>query len=248
MSEVDASRAVVLVGFALAGGSTNWNLANALGSGRSDAFQAGVYAKRYFGPAYVSGALAFANNWFTTNRTAFAGDQLTASFDGQSYAARLEGGYRYALPAPTPGGIVGVTPYAALQSQWFHAPSYSETDLSGGGFALAYNAMTANDTRSELGSRFGDLTVVYGMPLILRGRLAWAHDWVDNPALTAGFEALPESSFIVYGAAPPKDSALTTAGAELHVNTNWSLLGKFDGDFAPGSQTCSGSGTVRYTW
>ncbi len=111
-----------------------------------------------------------------------------------------------------------------------------------------YRAPTANDTRSELGGRFDDLTMVSGMPLILRGRLAWEHDWVDNPALNAGFQSLPGSSFIVYGAAPPKDSALTTAGAELHINSNWSLLGKFDGDFGSGAQTYSGSGTVRYTW
>lgn len=235
-------------GFGLSGGGTNWNLAQALGDGRSDTFQAGLYAKHYFGPAYVSGALAFGNNWFTTNRTAFAGDQLTASFDGQSYAARLEGGYRYGLPAPVPGAILGVTPYAALQTQWFHSPAYSETDLTGGGFGLSYNAMTANDTRSELGARFDDLTVINGMPLILRGRLAWAHDWVTNPALDAVFQALPGTSFIVYGAAPPKNSGLTTAGVELHITPSWSLLTKFDGAFAPTSQTYAGSGTLRYTW
>ena len=32
-----------VLGFSLAGGGTNWNLANALGNGRSDAFLAGVY-------------------------------------------------------------------------------------------------------------------------------------------------------------------------------------------------------------
>ena len=47
-----------ILGFALAGGGTSWSLAQALGSGRSDAFQAGVYGTKYFGPAYVSGALA----------------------------------------------------------------------------------------------------------------------------------------------------------------------------------------------
>jgi uncharacterized protein with beta-barrel porin domain len=52
----------MLAGFGLAGGGTNWTLANALGDGRSDTFQAGIYAKRYFGPAYVSSVLAFANN------------------------------------------------------------------------------------------------------------------------------------------------------------------------------------------
>jgi hypothetical protein len=44
-----------IVGFALAGGGTSWGLANALGSGRSDALQAGVYGISSFGPAYVAG-------------------------------------------------------------------------------------------------------------------------------------------------------------------------------------------------
>ncbi len=234
-------------GFALSGGGTNWNLAQGLGGGRSDAVQAALYAKHYVGPAYLFGALAFGNNWFTTNRTAM-GDQLTASFAGQSYAARLEGGYRFALPVFAEGVIAGVTPYGALQTQWFHAPAYSETDLTGGGLGLAFNSVTANDTRSELGARVDDLTMFYGMPLIWRGRLAWAHDWVSNIALNAAFQSLPGSSFIVNGAAPPTDSALASAGAELHINAHWTALAKFEGEFAPTSQTYAGSGTLKYTW
>ena len=232
-------------GFALAGGGTNWNLSQSLGSGRSDNFQAGVYGTTHFGPAYLSGALAFANHWFTTNRIAM-GDNLTANFQGQSYAARGEAGYRYGVPVT--GYIVGLTPYAALQVQDFHTPSYSETDLTGGGFGLTYNAVDATDTRSELGARFDNLTVWNGMPLILRGRLAWAHDWVSNPSLGAVFQALPGSSFTVNGAAPPKNSALTTAGAELHLSANWTAMAKFDGEFGAGSQTYAGTGTLKYSW
>jgi uncharacterized protein with beta-barrel porin domain len=232
-------------GFGLAGGGTNWNLAQNLGSGRSDSFQAGVYGTTHFGPAYLSGALAFANHWFTTNRIA-VGDDLTANFQGQSYAARGEAGYRYAVPVT--GYIVGVTPYAALQVQDFHTPSYSETDLSGGGFGLTYNAVNATDTRSELGARFDNLTVWNGMPLVLRGRLAWAHDWVSNPALGAVFQALPGSNFTVNGAAPPKDAALTTAAAELHLTANWTAIAKFDGEFAASAQTYAGTGTLKYSW
>jgi hypothetical protein len=102
-----------VVGFALAGGGTNWGLANSLGTGRSNAFLAGVYGVTRAGPAYLGGSLAFANNWFTINRSAL-GDQLNARFMGQSYGVRIEGGYRYAaLP------ILGVTPYAAIQAQDF---------------------------------------------------------------------------------------------------------------------------------
>jgi uncharacterized protein with beta-barrel porin domain len=235
----------IAYGFGLAGGGTNWDLAQGLGSGRSDAFQAGVYAKTHMGPAYLSAALAFANHWFTTDRIAM-GDQLRAAFTGQSYAARLEGGYRYAVPVP--GAIVGVTPYAAVQAQDFHTPSYSETDLTGGGFGLSYGSLNAANARSELGARLDNLQIMYGMPLILRGRLAWAHDWITDPTLGAVFEVLPGSNFTVNGAAPPKNSALTTAAAELHMTANWSLTAKFDGEFGSGSQTYAGTGTLRYMW
>jgi autotransporter-associated beta strand protein len=231
-----------IFGFALAGGGLNWGLAGGLGGGRSDALQAGVYSISYFGPAYVSGALAFANHWFTTNRSAL-GDQLTANFDGQSYGARFEGGYRYAvLP------VLGVTPYGALHAQGFHTPGYSETDVTGGGFGLTYAAMNASDVRTELGGRFDAPTLVAGMPLILRGRVAWAHDFVGNPALSAAFETLPGGSFTVNGAPIAQNSALVSAGAQLFITPSWSLLAKFDGEFASSSQTYGGSGTLRYAW
>ena len=155
----------------------------------------------------------------------------------------MEAGYRYAA-LPT----LGVTPYAALQAQDFHTPSYSETDVSGGGFGLSYAAMNATDIRSELGARFDDPTLVAGLPLILRARLAWAHDWVSNPSLSAVFESLPGASFVVNGAPMPANSALASAGAELFLASNWTFLAKFDGEFATGSQTYAGTGTLRYTW
>ena len=86
-ARIIASRRTQLLGFALAGGGTNWSLAQGgLGGGRSDAFQAGLYSESPVGPAYVSAALTFANQWFNTNRVAL-GDQLRASFEGQDYAA-----------------------------------------------------------------------------------------------------------------------------------------------------------------
>lgn len=46
----------------------------------------------------------------------------------------------------------------------------------------------------------------------------------------------------------PHDSALTSAGAQLFLSPNWSLLAKFDGEFANGSQLYAGTGTLRYSW
>jgi outer membrane autotransporter protein len=232
-----------VVGFALAGGGTSWSLAQNLGSGRSDAFQAGVYGTTHYGPVYLAAALAYTEYWMSTDRYAFAGDYVTAKFNAQSVGGRSEAGYRI------PVASWGVTPYAAVQAQIFLTPAYSENDVSGGGFGLTYDAGNATDTRSELGARFDrQFLLNWSAVLALRGKIAWAHDWISDPSLVPGFEALPGASFIVTGATPAKNSALTSAGAELRLINGVSVLAKFDGDFATHSQTYAGTGTVRYVW
>jgi len=231
------------LGFALAGGSTNWTLSQGLGSGHGDAVMIGVYGKTYYGPAYLTGSLAAAEHWVSTDRMAL-GDHLTAHFDAQSYGGRIEGGYRFAT------AFGGIAPYAAAQFQSFRMPAYAETDLAGGGFGLAYAARNATDTRSELGGRFDREIIPWQSDEVvtLTARVAWAHDWVSNPTLAASFQALPGQSFLVNGAAPAKDSALASTGAEVCFASNWSIAAKFDGEFAVHSTTYAGTGVLRYRW
>jgi T5SS/PEP-CTERM-associated repeat protein len=231
-----------VVGLAFAGGGTNWDLAQGLGGGKSDAFQAGVYGATKSGPAYLAAAFAFANHWMSTDRLAF-GDHLTADFNAQSYGGRLEGGYRFGTP------YGGITLYAAIQAQSFHTPGYTEAGLIPNGFALTFNGRDATDTRSELGARFDRVLAVYqNAVLALRGRVAWAHDWVSDPTLTPLFQALPGASFIVNGATLPQNSALASAGGELRLANGVTLLAKFDGEFASNSSTYAGTGAIRYRW
>jgi uncharacterized protein YhjY with autotransporter beta-barrel domain len=158
-----------VAGVALAGGGTNWSLAQGIGSGRSDAFQAGIYAATRSGPAYLAASLAFANHWMSTDRYAAFGNHLTADFKAQSFGGRIEGGYRFGTP------IVGITPYAAIQAQSFRTPGYSEIDTNGGGFGLSYNSRSGTDTRSELGARFDHVAAFdRNAVLTLRARLAWS--------------------------------------------------------------------------
>jgi autotransporter-associated beta strand protein len=231
-----------VLGFAFAGGGTNWSLSQGLGGGRSDAFQAGVYGATKSGPAYLAAAFAFANHWMSTDRLAVF-DHLSADFDAQSYGGRLEGGYRFGMP------YGGITPYAAIQAQDFHTPSYSETGVVPTGFALAFGSRDATDTRSELGARFDRVLAVYSNAVLaLRARVAWAHDWVSDPTLTPLFQALPGASFVVNGAVLPHNSALASAGGELRFANGVTLLAKFDGEFASHSSTYAGTGTLRYRW
>ena len=39
--------------------------------------------------------------------------------------------------------------------------------------------------------------------LVLYGRVAWAHDFVGDPALSAVFQTLPGTNFTVFGAPIP---------------------------------------------
>jgi len=104
-----------VAGFAFAGGGTDWSLAQGLGGGKSDAFQAGLYGATRSGPAYLAAAFAVTNHWMSTDRFA-VGDHLTANFNAQSYGGRIESGYRFATI------YGGITPYAAIQGQSFHRP------------------------------------------------------------------------------------------------------------------------------
>lgn len=235
-----------LVGFALAGGSMNWGLAQGLGGGKSDVFQVGVYGSRSLGPAYVSGALSYAWHGMSTERTVtVAGnDKLAASFNAHSFGGRIETGYRLVTP------WLGVTPYAALQVQNFRTPSYGENAVSGSAaFALSYEARSTTSTRVELGAWFDKLIALDGgHGLALRARVAWAHDHSSNPALGAVFQTLPGSNFTVNGAQPAADSALLSAGAEIRLANHWAIGARFDGEFASRAQTYAGTGTIRYSW
>jgi autotransporter-associated beta strand protein len=231
-----------LVGFALGAASLNWGLSSGLGGGRGDSFQTGAYGATRFGKVYLAGSFAFGNHWMTTTRPAL-GDKLTANFDAQSYGVRLEAGYRNAV-LPN----FGVTPYAAVQPQAFHTPGFSETSLSAGGFGLNFASRNATDVRTELGARLDSPVIIAGMALILRARLAWAHDSVNDPSLGAAFESLPGANFVVNGAPIPKDSTLASAGAELRIARQLIMRVNFDGGFAQGAQTYGGSAMLRYSW
>jgi len=129
-------------------------------------------------------------------------------------------------------------------------PSYGETDTNGGGFALAYAARTATDTRSELGARFDRLLAFNPTPVLaLRARLAWAHDWVRRSGARPRLPGASRRELRRQRRNPARGlrPGLGRRGASPFAN-GVSLLGKFDGEFATRSLTYAGTGTVRYVW
>jgi uncharacterized protein with beta-barrel porin domain len=234
-----------IAGFALGGGGTNFSIANALGSGRSDLFQAGAYIRHNEGPAYITAALAYGWQDVTTNRTVtIAGiDQLRAEFNANAWSGRLEGGYRFVTP------WMGITPYAAGQFTTFDLPAYAEQVIVGtNAFAQTFAARTVTATRSELGVRTDKSFAMTDGILTLRGRAAWAHDYNNDRSVTATFQALPGASFVVNGAAQAENSALVTGAAEMKWRNGFSLAATFEGEFSDVTRSYAGKGVARYSW
>jgi outer membrane autotransporter protein len=233
-----------VAGFALAGGGTHFSVANG-GSGNSDLFQAGAYLKHTEGAAFLSAALAYGWQDVTTNRTVtVAGmDSLRGRFNTNALSGRLEGGYKVAT------AVGDLTPYAAAQFTTYRLPSYAEQVASGTGtFALGYSGKDVTATRSELGLRSEKAIMYADSTLMLRGRLAWAHDFNTDRNVAATFLALPGSAFVVNGASPAADTALTTISAEMLWRNGWSASATADAQLSDTTHSYSGKGVVRYSW
>jgi len=229
-----------LAGFAFAGGGTNFSVVGT-GSGRSDMFQAGAFIRHNAGPAYVTAAAAWSWQDVTTDRTVTAAgfERLHAQFNANAITGRIEGGYRYLTP------WMGVTPYAAGQFTSYFLPAYAEGP---GNFALNYAAKDVTTARTELGVRLDKSYAMQTATLTLRGRLAWAHDFYTDRSITPVFQTLPGTSFIVYGAAQPQNSALTTASVEMKWLNGWSAAATFEGQFSDINRSYAGKGVLRYSW
>ncbi|HEX7791440.1 MAG TPA: autotransporter outer membrane beta-barrel domain-containing protein [Afipia sp.] len=234
-----------MIGFSLAGGGTSWSVSDNNGGGRSDALLVGVYGAHSFNTSYyLSGALSFGNYWTTTNRTVGA-DQFDAKFNVQNFGGRFELGRHFQAPEG-----VRLTPYVAIQSQFYTTPSYTETASAGAGaFALAFASRDAWVVRSEAGSRL-DKTwrLPSGGSLRAFGKLAYGHDEYSDPTIAASFSGFAIPAFAVGGVMPAHDLALVAAGSEWMMGKGWSLMAKFDGEFSERTQTYAGTGRVRYVW
>ena len=204
-----------LVGFALAGGGTNWSLANGLGTGRSDMFQAGVYGShRFAGSAYVSAALAY--TWHDASTRALS------RFPPRAAQCRLP---CPELRRPRRGRLPRRHPVRWRDALWRAAGA--ERPHAG---LCRDRQRRRRPVRTELcvqdhhGNAKRDRLVVRPTSLVgpdaaltLRGRVAWAHDFNTDRNIAATFQTLPLASFTVNGASPAQDFALISAAAEMQA-------------------------------
>jgi autotransporter-associated beta strand protein len=231
------------LGFAFSGGNSSWGLSNGLGGGESQDFQIGLNGAVEDDDLYGMAALSYGFHRMSTERYAPGGSRLAAQFDAQSLGGRLEGGMH------VQGNERRITPYAAVEVQSFLTPAYGEDDPGGSGYALSYAERTSTTVRAELGARFEHAVPMDNeRHLKLDGRLAYAHDWITDPSVSASFQALPGAAFTVSSATPPRNLALASLGAELFLDKGLSLSARFEGEFSGRSTSAAGIGVIRMSW
>ncbi|MDB5626077.1 MAG: Extracellular serine protease precursor, partial [Tardiphaga sp.] len=116
-------------------------------------------------------------------------------------------------------------------------------------FALNYGSQSLSPTRTELGTRYDSLfRLGASTDLLLRARLAWAHDFNNDNRARALFQTLPTAVFTTNGASPAADGALISAGAEMRFANGMALAAKFDGEFSSTTTIYAGTVTARYQW
>ena len=244
-----ASRRTRIAGFALAGGGTNFSVANG-GSGRSDLFQAGAFVRHNVGAAYLSGALAYGWQDVTTDRTVtVAGiDQLRAQFNANAFSGRVEGGYRFV------SAVDRRHRHHALCRRTVHhlrsAGLCRAGDRRRQHLCAGLRRRRASPTpRSELGLRTDKSFAMQDGIFTLRGRAAWAHDFNPDRAIGATFQTLPGASFVVNGAA---QAQRLRARHRLRRNEMAERLVRsprtFEGEFSNVTRSYAGKGVVRYAW
>ncbi len=232
-----------IVGFALGGAGTAITSPMDWAAGSSNVFQAGLYGRQTFG-VRLCGWIA--RLWLARRDHRSARHVRSASrarFTANAFAGRLEGGYRFGT------SFGGLTPYAAAQFTNVALPNSSEQAITGPGlFALNYASKSVTTWRTELGLR-GDTAINMGdATLWLRGRLAWAHSYNPNSSLSASFLNLPPPAFVVNGAAPSRNAALVSAGAEMKWQSGWSIAATFEENSPAAATSFAGKGSLRYQW
>ncbi|MBX3579137.1 MAG: autotransporter domain-containing protein [Rhizobiaceae bacterium] len=226
------------LGVALGGAGTSFGLAGNLGSGSASSFNAGLHGSvDLSSAAYLSGALGWGYHATRTTRTV-PGAMLSGRFGAQTLSGRAEAGYRLDL-----GGI-SLTPYGAAEATLYRLPAYTETSAGGSPVALAYSSQSQTSLRTELGAKaaleLGSVT--------LTGRAAWVWNAQNARAVTAGFAALPGTSFAVNGAAPARHAALVDLGVQAALTDSVFARLNVTGEFSQNVSSYGGQAKIGFRW
>ena len=235
------------LGAAVGGGSHFFSLSNALGSGRTGAFQFAVRGTLRTEDYYFSAGSGYAQYNVKTNRDIYytgARGSYRASYSASGFGSRVEAGRE------TTYGAYGLTPFVAVLAEQFKAPAYTETRSSGGAMpALDFASNTLTRVRSEIGldvAKALDIGNDNGMQF--HGRIAWKHELSNSSAMRASFNDFPGAPFNVRGAVPGRAGAVLRGGISMNLNDRIAFRANIQGEFDDKSRGYGGDIGLRIAY
>jgi outer membrane autotransporter protein len=231
-----------VIGFAVSGGQSRAELGRNLGSSNADIFQLGLYGATKIGKLNLAASLSYAAMQVETRRSVPAlGLGTTADYSAHVWGGRLQAAYDLFST-----GSFTLSPIAALQVQSVHTPNFREVNsLTGIAAGVTGRSRTNMALRSELGLRVTSLTTLGGRKVTLFTELSWAHYYQRDVTFAASLTGIANTNFVIEGAAPNRDAALFSAGADIQLTPNLTLGGRFDASASGNTRSYAGSGALR---
>jgi outer membrane autotransporter protein len=236
---------VTLLGASL--GLSRQTFSSSGGNGSSKDLTFAIYGRRnLFEQAYVTAAFGYGLHHVETRRSVPRfGTVLEANYHADDIGGRVEGGYSFRF-----GENRLLSPYGAIVADSYRQPAYDETAIAGLPIlAASFAAKSIAVTHAELGLRFGQfLALDDHKSLSLDTVAAWEHELDDNPYVVASFQAFPDSSFIVPGTRPDRETALLGAGLRLQSGDRFTFGLRGDARLGARTTVVSGTADLTYRW
>ena len=238
-----------LVGAAVGGSDTHFNVSSLSTSGNTSAFHAGLYTAYTFGPGYYAQVSeTFGSYDSSTKRYAgFGGlwpENLSGNFNSTEWRTRAEFGRQLDF------GAYKVTPFIAGEFARLSTGSYSETGgLAGNALALSVKSQTTESAPIFLGAKLTSTYAVGGGWVATPNlSLAWIHEFSPDRNLSAALLSLSGSDFSVTGARAASNLAQVKFGGQLAAGNGFAVFAEFQGEFSSSSNSYAGKGGVKYNW
>ena len=239
----------ILVGVALGGSSSSFNVGSLSTNGNLTGFHAGVYGAYTMGNSYIALNETFSayNNQTSRKAGGYAYlpyEQLSAQFGSTEFRTRAELGHGVLM-----GGLKA-TPFVAAEIAAYQSNAFSEqSSIYASTFALKNNGQGINSLPTFAGLRLSNaVTLSNGWRLAPVGSVAYVHEFFPQRQFNNILMSMPGADFNVAGPRSTYNLVQTKVGAQLNLNEKLALFTDFQGEFSPVSQSYGGKGGVKYVW
>ena len=239
----------ILVGVAVGGSSSSFNVGSLSTNGNLTGFHAGVYGAYTMGNSYIALNETFSayNNQTSRKAGGYAYlpyEQLSAQFGSTEFRTRGELGHGVLM-----GGLKA-TPFIAAEIAAYQSNAFSEqSSIYASTFALKNNGQGINSLPTFAGLRLSNaVTLSNGWRLAPVGSVAYVHEFFPQRQFNNILMSMPSSDFNVAGPRSTYNLVQTKIGAQLNLNEKLALFTDFQGEFSPVSQSYAGKGGVKYIW